>query len=720
MICKIFLTDLKHIATNLFAFVIIIGISVLPALYAWCNIYSNWDPYGNTNRLSMALCSKDQGYTDEDGNAVNVGEDLIKDLTDSGKIHWIIVDSEADALAGVRSGDYYGAVVVEKDFTYDMYHVFLDGVNRPQITFYQNQKKNAVATKISDTVMDNITASLDERFISILTETVFENANDLSDDYNENGGIDQILDSLQDIRDDIDSYEQLLDTISEGNDTLSDALSAAKLDSDSASDQARTASGDLSSNGSDVKSTQALLQQYSSQVDSTLWVVGVCLSDIQSRLNAHTLSGDVSGMSDDLTDELKDVKKIQTSLSALETTLAQYAADDAVDETVRQQAQAVLDTISDMNDLVSELNDDLTEAAAEDGADSADTVRQKEDEAAQTLADASSDVTALQNDFDNSLVPQTDAALTSLSNLMDQMSTVMSHLSDTLSSLGDVFSALSKTINTSGGSISATKDALSDISSRIGEAIEKVQEADDSEKMQTLIDTLSGDPDTYAEFFSEPVTIQDEAIYPVDTYGSAVAPFYTVLALWVGALISAAIMSVHPEKEDYPDAKPYQLYFGRLLTFLAVGELQALITYLGDLYLLHIQCVEPLYFFLACAITEFTFCLLLFSLVYTFGDVGKAIAVVIVVLQIAGSSGTYPIELLPSFFQAVYVFFPFPYAINAMRETIAGMYQYNYVIYLLQLSLFDLVSLAIGLLIYKPFASLRHYMERRMDDTGMM
>ena len=211
-----------------------------------------------------------------------------------------------------------------------------------------------------------------------------------------------------------------------------------------------------------------------------------------------------------------------------------------------------------------------------------------------------------------------------------------------------------------------------------------------------------------------------EKVYSIDNYGSAVTPFYTVLAIWVGVIILAAIVRVKPTASKYPDAKPYELFFGRYATYFVLGQIQTLITVLGDLYILKVQCEHPLLFWLVSAFTSLVFTIFIYSLAVSFGDVGKAAVVVIVVLQIAGSSGTYPIELLPEFFQRVYIFFPFPYAINAMRECISGIYEYDLLIYILKLSIFIIVGLVIGLWIRKPFEELNHYMEERMEDTEMM
>ena len=243
---------------------------------------------------------------------------------------------------------------------------------------------------------------------------------------------------------------------------------------------------------------------------------------------------------------------------------------------------------------------------------------------------------------------------------------------------------------------------------------------EEDDRVKALVDTLSGDPDMYGEFFSEPVEIETVAVYPIENYGSGVAPFYTVLSIWVGVIIMAAIIKVKVSKEKYPNASPTELFFGRGMFFLFMGQVQTLITVLGDLFILKIQCIHPFLFWLTAALTSLTFTLLIYALVYSFGDVGKAIAVVVLVLQIAGSSGTYPIELLPEFFQKVYIFFPFPYAINAMRECICGLYEADLVVYLLKLLIFLAVGLVIGLWIRIPFEGINHYMEKRMEDTEIM
>ena len=199
-------------------------------------------------------------------------------------------------------------------------------------------------------------------------------------------------------------------------------------------------------------------------------------------------------------------------------------------------------------------------------------------------------------------------------------------------------------------------------------------------------------------------------MYPVATYGSAMTPFYSTLAIWVGSTILVALVKVKASPKGLENVQSYQLYFGRYLLFFLLAQIQAAIIVAGDLWL----------FFLAASFTATAFSLLIYSLTLAFGDVGKAVCVIVMVLQIAGSSGTFPIELLPDTYQKIYIFFPFPYAIRAMREALAGMYGTAYMEALAKLSLFMIEGLLIGLVIRIPFVKLNHFVEERMEDTELM
>lgn len=287
----------------------------------------------------------------------------------------------------------------------------------------------------------------------------------------------------------------------------------------------------------------------------------------------------------------------------------------------------------------------------------------------------SSTASAVNDTYTSQIVPQVDGMISSMSSVLDSMQTTLGNLSQTSGSMAQVFDGVDSTLDTLNMSMTQLKGVIESASDKINTTLDKLEAASEDKKADIIVNLLSGNPEKLGSFFSEPVQVSDNYIYEIANYGSGVAPFYTTLAIWVGMTILVSLVKVHADAKGLGKLKPSQLYFGRYLTFFLLSQVQTFIIVLGDLYLLKIQCVHPVSFIVTGAVTSLTFSLLIYSLTISFGDIGKALAVVVMVLQIAGSGGTYPIEALPSFFRAVYIFFPFPYAINAMRECIGGMYE---------------------------------------------
>ena len=707
---KIFFTDVKNLAKNLFALIIAIGVCFLPALYAWFNIYSNWDPYGNTGNLQLAAVNLDQGYTDENGEFKNTGEDIMDELAGNDKVDWQFVDSADEAIEGVESGKYYAALVVQNNFTYNMYNMFVNTTEEPTLIFYQNQKKNPVANKISDTIVTTVQSNINEEFVKVMTKTIFEDVNDMYDDIEEEGGVDAFIDKLDNLNNNLIDYQKTIDNVIKGNAVLSSNIANATNDVEDLEGRTKNSAGGLSEAGGSLQQSQNTLNAYKDQMNLTIDTMLTMLNTMENQLKQAQLSGDIDQMANVCEQTLKDTNQLNKDITAISQSIAD-----------QNNNQGVVDTLQQLSDSVEALQKILEKVNIDGKYDNVS--QQIKDAEAAMISDidkAIANITSTRNTINNQLVPQLNTCVDNLEDVIGNASTIMNNMSGVLNSMGNVFGSLQTTLSTSDKSLEKTKEALSKISDKLTKAIDKARSVQEDERVEALVDTLTGDPDMYGEFFSEPVEIESVAVYPIENYGSAVAPFYTVLSVWVGVIIMAAIIKVKVTKSKYPDATPTQLFFGRSLFFIAMGQVQTLITVLGDLFILKIQCVHPFLFWVVGALTSLTFTLLIYALVYSFGDVGKAIAVVVLVLQIAGSSGTYPIELLPEFFQKVYIFFPFPYAINAMRECICGLYEADIVIYLLKLLTFLVVGLVVGLWIRIPFEGLNHYMEERMEDTEMM
>ena len=720
MILQLFRHDLKELRRSVFTIIIALGVCLLGGTYAWANIYSNWDPYGNTRGIKIAVVSLDRGEEPAreagdgkgTGGQKNLGAEIVDQLHHNDKIDWVFLDSEEKARDGVVSGEYYGALIVGEDFTRKMTRVFTDGVDKPQLTFYQNQKKNAVANKITDTVVTTIQSQVNEKFIEFMVERAFSDSNHFAANLKEGGGIDSLISRFEQIRSDLAGYQAQIDMAIAGNAALDRALAQAGQATDSVRGALdRTRSG-LGQAREAAEEAQLTLDEYSKRVRNIEAMAEDNASDWQKGIDDLTSGSDMESIQKAIQTHRDKLNQLDGKLHALAEALPEELTPN-LHRMIRQldAIKAGLRELESMNraSWVGKTDAQLSpreKAQKEDFYRHLDQIKQE----SRQLTDQAT----------KTLPREVESALDSTAKTIRDARAGMNQISGLLGGMGDVFGSLSGTVNAGNVSLVQTRQALALLDKRISSVLDAVKEAGDKDAVRALINTLSGDPEAYGRFFADPVEIASTTIYPVENYGSAVAPFYSVLAIWVMGLLLVAVMKTHPDAKSYPGAKAYQLYLGRYLIFALLEQFFVILLVLGDLFVLKIQCLHPLLFWAVCAITGLTFSLLIYSLVYAFGDVGKAIAVVIVVLQIAGSSGTYPIELLPGFFQNAYLFFPFPYAINALRECVAGLYGINVIVYLGELAIFILLALAIGIWMYRPTAKLLHFMELRMDDTELM
>lgn len=720
-ILAIFKADVRGLVKNVLALIIIIGLCILPSLYAWFNIYSNWDPYANTGNIKIAAYSEDEGYTGEDGTVQNMGGKILDNLKENTAIGWTMVNSGEEAIEGVKSGDYYAAVVIEKDFSYKMFNMFAEGFANPGITYYENEKKNAVATKITDTAVSTLQQSIDAQFVDVVIRTVFEQTNNVSGEIETNNKIKEFTEKLTAVNNNLITYETTIESLISANKELTTSVGKAQDEIDSLKGQVDTGIDDVTGVQNGISTTRTSLSDFNAKVKESMAQIESSLDKVVSELENTTVTDDVRKMADDMIQTMKDVNTLKKEALKLEAAIKGIKLPSDYDKETQDALNAIGSVIGNADDIREVINglgitdaaDKVTSRIEAELAKKTDSV----EDAVRTCKDYASN---MRNMFTNSLMPQIDGILANTEQILATVNTLLESINTTLENTGTIFDGMVSTIGSTNQSLEQMQVIIQGVSEKLKSVTELFNGTTEDERVQALRKLMSGDPDTYGEFFSEPVKIDTVEVYPIANYGSAMTPFYTVLALWVGALLLTALVKVKAEPKNLQGVKLHQLYFGRYLLFFVLGQIQALVVVLGDIYLLHCQILDKGLFWFTASLTSFVFTLLVYSLTLSFGDIGKAVAVVIMVIQIAGSGGTFPIELLPSVYRNIYIFFPFPYAINAMRETIGGMYGNMYVKSLLQLMIFAVAALVLGLVIRKPFIKWNHFVEKRMEDTKMM
>lgn len=700
---KIFFSDIKSLSRHFFAVLVVIAIMIIPALYAWVNIYANSDPYGNTGNISVAVASDDQGYEGQ-----NMGESVLEGLKDNKSINWVFTGSTDKAIKGVESGKYYAAIVIGENFSrnmYDLKSALTD--DESTVTYYKNAKTNAIAVKITDTAAEMVQNNVKVQYLKVLFQTVFTKGQELGEDIDEEQAVNAVIAQLTDLSKSLRHYSDSVGRFVSDSSSISYVLSGIGSGSANASAALSGSQATLSSAQAAVTNAQTSIDQLANGLDGKLAELEADLDAVTDALNklasSEVLNGSIE-LHNQMVDNAKNAAaKLQTHLEALRAILPENSALSGT-AYVANTLDALIERTKQMQNQLDLLYDDASFA----------------EDAANITGACADTVSLMRSMITNQLKTGIDMMLTNLSSTLNMMSPLISSLGITLDDIAPVVESAGDTLSYVSSAMTRLQSLMTRVADACDDLLVKINEGTADERLQTLITVLNGNAEKYAEFLSSPVSVTEETIYPVASYGDAMTPFYSALAIWVGGVVLTAILKVEAEPKGLRNVTEGQKYWGKFLLFFILGQIQTAVIVLGDIYLLGCQCQEPVMFWVASAITSFAFTAVIYSLALAFGDIGKAIVIVIVVMQVAGSSGSYPIEILPDIFSKIYLFFPFPYAINAMREAICGMYQWDYWIYLGELMIFAVGGILIGLVLRKPFIKLNRFVEHEVEKSGVL
>lgn len=711
-ILKVFTNDMKKISTNVIAVVIILGLSILPSLYAWFNIFSNWDPYGpsSTGNIKVAVVSDDKG-AEISGLEINIGSTVVEALQSNNTIGWVFTDSSEDTIEGVKAGDYYAALIIPETFSEDMVSFLSGDLEHPQIIYYENGKKNAIAPKITQKAQKTVRQQVNATFISTLAESAMKAGNVISSTDSDGVSIaDTMTEKLTALSDDMDTYINILSSFKGIMDSAQSIIATTKIMLPSLSTVLDSSKTSLSSMQTMVNSSTNTINTVSDMMLSSLDMIDGTLTMISNVVNsdlasAQTISKVVVNGIGTVGNMVPYAKEIfNSSVSGLES---------KGDEKVNAQ----INVIRSQFDTIKTDTDRVGTAAAVAVYNSSDLI----DSIQAELDNCSKDIDSLRSIYTNSVKPQLSSTITNAQAALNTTVNALSGFNLNLSSTDNVLSDYSDTLADGNTNLDTTLELANELSDYIKTLTENMNELSDNENYNKLVEIMDTNPEKLGEFASSPVSLDTVRVYPIENYGSAMAPFYTVLALWVGALILVAI--IHVKVHPIPGVDgicPRHAYFGRYMLFFLVGQLQTLITVLGDLHFIGIQCEHPVMFWFAGAMCSFVFTLFIYSLTVALGNIGEALAVIVMVVQVAGAGCTFPIETLPKVFHSLYNYLPFQFGMNAMKEAIAGLYEDNYWKYIAKLAVYLLVSLFIGLVGAIPFRKLNKIIDKNKEKSGIM
>ena len=760
MIWGIFKRDMCHATRNVIAVIVSMGLVVVPALYAWFNIAASWDPYGNTKALKVAVANNDKGYkSDLVPVRVNVGETIIGTLHANDQLDWQFVNSDK-AIDGVKSGEYYAAIVIPKSFSADMMTLFSPDIKHAQLKYYLNEKINPIAPHITDQGATTVVNTIDKTFAKTIAQVGLDLASNIlrysqspqMAEYMRNldDNLTTMADTLTGASQQVTAYSQLLgsanDIVDSTGRLLSSATKAGKQ-AKNALKQGKSGATSLTLAGTSVTSSvNTALNQVSDAFDQVAAKVNKAFDALGK--DSDTAASQLATLSEQVSSGESLYDTYITSLNHMRESVEQLPDSDSAKQALLEAIDREITLLEAAKGDSQKLAQQLKDASTQVTQDTAAAERSRK-EILNRIASAKQSISNVRDDYATNVKPKIDALASTVSTLISQTDGMITQLNGTADDLDDVTSGVGSNVASIQSTLGAIAKKLNSSAATVKELITKLDSPDsdsvsDSGESDELRALTTANASTLSTLISAPVALHRVSVYPIANYGSAMAPFYTILSIWVGAIILCAMLKVTISDREKAhvlglgdtlprvagpsgpgNASRWGLrldheYFGRYAIFALLALLQGTLVCLGDMYFLGVQANHALQFLAVGWLAALVFSNIVYTLTVSFGDIGKAVAVVLLVMQVAGSGGTFPIETLPKFFQMLYPFLPFPHAIDAMHAAMAGSYGNEYLLDMVYLALFLIPSLLLGLVLRKPVIRLNTWVSRNLESTKVM
>lgn len=715
---QIFKRDIGRLSKNIVALIVVIGVCIIPSLYAWFNIAANKDPYGNTANIKIAVANNDAGTENDMLGNLDVGGQIVDTLKENDSLGWVFV-SEDKAISGVKSGEYYAAIVIPDNFSESMVSFLSGKIEQPEFNYYLNEKKNAIAPKITDTGANTIQQQVNTEFVSAAAGTVADILNGsvsgigtkLDDVQNDiSTKISTVSDNLKEYEKALDSFNKTVDSSNKLIEKSKKSMAIVKSDANSGVNSIKNGTDSLTLVRNDIADFANDLGAGISKAQNSLAKVNT-----KSGINLGKISSKTESIHGQFQEMITSVESIIDKNSEMLTTLKEINK--------KYPSDSLTNLINELDSQNSKYKTILQKLrTGSDSINDATTTSVKAVESISKIIEKNTkDIHSSKVTVENGIMTGLNTSLDTFSNIQGTLSGILKGVGPATDNVVTLMDQLENSLDSAKKALSSTGSSIKKVQERLDKANVDISVVKTSKIYEKLKDMTNLDSDKVASFMSSPVKLKTETFYSVENYGTAMTPFYTNLAIWVGGIVLIAIFKMEVDKsKKIKNFTPTQAYFGRWMLFILVGFVQALIICLGDIFILKIKCQHPVLFVVAGLVAAFVYVNLIYALSLTFKHIGKAVSVILVILQIPGSAGTYPIEMTPGFFQAIHPLLPFTYGINAMREAIAGTYGHYYVKNLVILLIYVPIALFIGLVLRRLLLNLNSLFDKKLEQTGLM
>lgn len=712
-IFRIFSRDIKSIATNWVALVIIVGLIILPSLYAWFNIRAGWDPYGNTGGIKVAIVNNDKGGSLQN-NAINIGDELVNKLKENSSLGWNFV-SEEEGNQGVEKGKYYATIIIPENFTDETLSIISKEIKRPTLIYKVNQKSNAIAPKITDKGVTTIKSQVDTNIVETVDGTIFKILNEAG--VSLEGSRDKILKLINgviNINSRMPEIENIINEAYDGSSKADDLVNKVKNNLPLLQDTLKTSNDLLSDTKNALENSKEGLKEVAPVIKEDLEFMNNALSGLENSIDG------LMNINIDKDAIIKGLDNLSLHISEV---------NDKISNILK-----VLDPLSKFNDNLKAIINDLNLASSklqsinsiikdiQNGVVNSKPIDKNKLQQIKDLVISNKNIVSnILNDYDSQYIPAINKAIEQMTTIADNSIKLVGEATSSIPDIADLLEKLDQGLKVGREDIGKLKEEMPTIKSSLANISSKLSSLNSEEEIDKILNLLKNDWQAISDFLGSPVEIKEEVLFPIPNYGSAMSPFYSTLALWVGALILVSLLTTDPHgfKEEIK-FKSYEKYFGKFLTFAFIGICQSLILSLGDIYLLKCYVLNKWLFIGISVLSSLVFILIVYTLVSIFGNVGKAIAVILLVIQVAGAGGTFPVEVMPSFFKRVNPFLPFTYSISAMREAVAGIVRSNLTRDITMIIIYGAIAIIIGLFLKGPINKASKKFIDKLNESGLV
>lgn len=707
---EILYKDCQEVLKNRLITIIVVALMIFPSLYAWFNIEAFWDPYGNTKNLSVAIVNQDKDYEFKN-QKLNFGNDIVKNLKENRSLDWNFVNSKT-AMEGLNTGRYYAILTIPKDFTKSLMSVTQVDVRKARIIYTTNEKTNAIAEKITDQGANKLQAKISNHLIQVISKTslgAMGGISNMTDDITPK--LTEMKKSLQRLDAQLVNSKKLAENNKNMIGDLDKSLASSKASLDAIKrtmNGAKKINDDIGSMATDATSG---IQNSSASLKSALRDVSRILEssvNLAQSLNsigdkgaqqAVISIGNIKDKIDQAAIRVNNISQVLNDINVVNSNVLNNAATR-----LNNEYRSLTDASSRLAGIIDQVNStsSLTYSQVQD--------------IVNIVADSNKGINDIISDFD-------DLVTRPLSRVNGNVSTITGDIRSMVDSTGQLYPSVNNFINTAstlngrvGSSITILESSIDILRGQVSDSIKMIDEIQNNKDLKAFNNVIKSNILERADFIKNPVEIKEEKLYKMANYGSSMAPFYSVLAAWVGVIILSTILSTEPSKQY----RSIERYLGRLSFFLILSLIQSIIISTGDLLLLGVTAKEPILFILILMLCSIAFCILIFTLVSCFKTLGKGIAMFLLVIQIGGSGGTFPVQMTPTFFRTINSVIPFTYGINACREAIGGVYMQNLLGDIGALLLFAIIPLIFGIMFKEDINDLLEPLSEKFEKSFLM